>query len=533
MDCSAKQLSYGETGYFSPIVNAYVANDSRLKEFIKHPVSLQGIKNAIKSRQQFPQNRALLVSELRKQYSSLQLGEALENNIELLSRDNTFTVCTAHQPAIFTGNLFFVYKILHTIKLAEHLKNEVPGNNYVPVYYMGSEDADLDELGNIYLHGEKIIWDTKQRGAIGRMNTKGLEKIINRIEGELSVEPFGPELIDLLKRCYLESDDIQTATLKLIHHLFGEYGLVVLIADTPSFKKEMIPVFEDELFNQVSAGLVQKKSEEIGKDFKVQAHPREINLFYLKDNIRERIERENNEFIIVNTSTSFTEEEIKKELHEHPERFSPNVILRGLLQETVLPNIAFIGGGGELAYWMELKTVFENYRVPYPVLIVRNSFLIIDGKWKSKMDKLNISINNIFRPSVSLLNELVKRESDKQLSLDNEITDAKNYYQQLKNLASRVDPTLGNHVVALETRALKQLKELEKKMLRAEKRKFEDQSRQLETIKKELFPNNSLQERVENFMPFYAKWGTEFIHAIYKNSLTLEQKFVVLTAHSF
>ena len=529
MDCSSKQLSYDETGYFSPIVNAYVNNDSRLKEFIKYPVSIQGIKDSLKARKQFPQNRGVLVAELKKQYSSLVINESVNNNIELLSKDNTFTVCTAHQPAIFTGNLFFVYKILHTIKLAERLKNEMPENNYVPVFYMGSEDADLDELGNIYLHGEKISWETKQTGAIGRMNTKGLDKIIHRINGELSVQPFGVELTELLKKCYLESSDIQTATLKLIHHLFGEFGLIVLIPDNPAFKKEMIPVFEDELFNQVSTRLVQKTSEQIGKDFKVQAHPREINLFYLKDDIRQRIERVEDKFVVVNTEINFTEEEIKNELREHPERFSPNVILRGLLQETILPNIAFIGGGGELAYWMELKEVFDNYKVPYPVLIVRNSFLIIEQKWKNKMDKINISINNIFRPSLDLLNELVKRESDKQLNLENEIAGAKQYYGQLKNMADSIDPTLGNHVISLETRALKQLKELEKKMLRAEKRKFGDQSRQLESVKKELFPNNSLQERVENFMPFYAKWGAEFIQIIYKNSLTLEQKFEVLT----
>jgi bacillithiol synthase len=531
MDCRPQQLSYSETGYFSGIVNGYIANDSRLKEFIKYPVAVEGIKEAILSRKQFSQNRRILVEELKKQYSSLQVEKLLANNIDLLSEDNTFTVCTAHQPAIFTGNLFFVYKILHTIKLAERLKKELPENNYVPVFYMGSEDADLDELGHIYLHGEKIAWETKQSGAIGRMNTKGLDKIIDRINGELSVLPFGEALIELINKCYVESADIQTATLKLIHHLFGEYGLVVLIPDNPVFKKEMIPVFEDELFNQVSIELVEKTSAKIGKDFKVQAHPRNINLFYLKGNIRERIERQGNKFTVVNTNIVFSEEEIKVELYNYPERFSPNVILRGLLQETILPNIAFIGGGGELAYWMELKGVFEHYKVPYPLLIVRNSFLIIEQKWKNKMDKLKISINDIFRPSQDILNELVNRESDKQLDLKNENSQAIDYYAQLKNIAGIVDPTLITHVSALETRALKQIKELEKKLLRAEKRKFSEQSRQLESIKKELFPNNNLQERVENFMPFYAKWGAAFIKMIYNNSLTLEQEFVVLTTN--
>ncbi|MBO9572312.1 MAG: bacillithiol biosynthesis cysteine-adding enzyme BshC, partial [Chitinophagaceae bacterium] len=402
-------------------------------------------------------------------------------------------------------------------------------NNYVPVFYMGSEDADLDELGHIFLSGEKITWDTKQKGAIGRMNTKGLDKIVNRISGELSVQPYGLELIELLKRCYVESKDIQTATLKIVNELFGEYGLVVVIPDNKAFKNELIPVFEDELFNRRSSSMVEKTSEQIGKNFKVQAHPREINLFYLKDDIRERIEFKEDKFSVVNTAISFSSEEIKKELREYPERFSPNVILRGVLQETILPNISFIGGGGELAYWMELKEVFEYYKVPYPVLITRNSFLVIENKWKDKMNKMGISVNDIFKSSHDLVSELVKRESEKQLDLNKEIADANNYYAQLKNIAGQVDATLANHVEALQTRALKPLKELEKKLLRAEKRKYAEQSVQVEKLKRELFPNNSLQERVENFMPYYAKWGREFIRLIYEQSLTLEQRFVVVT----
>ena len=162
-------------------------------------------------------------------------------NIDLLSRDNTFTVCTAHQPAIFTGVLYFIYKILHTIRLAAWLKAEYPECNFVPVFWMGSEDADLDELGHIWLGGDTLTWDTRQTGAVGRMKTKGLDKLLYSIQGTLSVQPFGPQLIAMLKECYLESPDIQTATFRLLHRLFGESGLIVLIADTAQLKKLMLP----------------------------------------------------------------------------------------------------------------------------------------------------------------------------------------------------------------------------------------------------------------------------------------------------
>jgi bacillithiol biosynthesis cysteine-adding enzyme BshC len=303
----------------------------------------------------------------------------------------------------------------------------------------------------------------------------------------------------------------------------------VLIPDNANLKRKMIPVFEDELFNHHSSTIVEKTIVELSKKFKAQAQPREINLFYLKDNVRERIERNGNEWNVINTNITFDDKSLKAELNEHPERFSPNVILRGLFQESIIPNVAFIGGGGEIAYWLELKGVFEHYKVPYPVLVLRNSFLIMEEKWKEKIDKLRISIPGIFKDERDLMNEFVKRESGNQLTLAGEITNFSTYYDKLKTVAGQIDDTLTSHVAALQTRAIKPLQELEKKLLRAERRKYEVEKRQLSAVKNALFPNNSLQERVDNFMPYYAKWGKDFLKMVYDHSLTLEQKFVVIT----
>ena len=529
MDCTFTQLSYGDTGYFSNLVSAYINGVENLKPFYSHPVSPAGVAAAIEERKKFKVNREVLVEELRSQYKSLPQSPAVTKNVDLLLKENTFTITTAHQPAIFTGTLYFIYKIIHAIKLADHLNQQLPEYHFVPVFYMGCEDADLDELGHIYMDGDKIQWETNQTGSVGRMKTKGLEKIINRIEGELTVQPFGKELVTLLKECYLRDTDIQTATLHLVHRLFADYGLVVLVPDNAAYKKTMIPVFEDELLNHRSSIVVENTINELGDVYKVQAQPREINLFYLTDGSRQRIEREGAAWKVIDSDISFSKEELLNELHTHPERFSPNVILRGLFQETILPGVVFIGGGGEIAYWLELKEVFNLYKVPYPVLVIRNSFLVMEKKWKDMLDKLRLSVPDIFRDERDLLNDLVKRQSEKQLSLAEEITFAASYYDKLKEVASQVDDTLTTHVAALQTKAIKPLHELEKKLLRAERKKFHIQERQLNTLKNVLFPNNSLQERVENFMPYYAKWGKDFIRKIYDNSLTLEQQFGVLT----
>ena len=528
MEWISTHLTYRKTGYFSRIITDYLDQAAELSAFYTHPVSLEGIKSSLKARQQFPVDRQALVSVLKEQYGAVKPAAAVDRNIQSLLEDHTFTIVTAHQPAIFTGSLYFIYKILHTIKLAECLAKELPSYRFVPVFYMGSEDADLEELGKIYLGGEKLVWDTKQTGAVGRMKTKGLDKILDRIEGELSVQPFGQELIGLLKEAYLDSPDIQTATFKLLHQLFADHGLVVLIPDHAALKKKMIPVFEEDLFKEIPSGIVAETIKKLPDHYKVQANPRAINLFYLKDDLRGRIERVGDQFRVHDSKLQFSEEEMKQELQDFPERFSPNVILRGLYQETILPNIAFIGGGGETAYWLELKGLFNHYGVPFPMLVLRNSFLLVEKMWREKLESAGLTVTDVFSPEEDIINELVKQGSEHSLSLDREISEAEQYYGRLKELSGQVDQTLVQHVEALQAKAIEPLRGLEKKLLKAEKRKFGDHRRQIQAIQSVLFPLNGLQERIDNFMPWYAARGKEFIQDLYRYSLSLEEEFVVL-----
>lgn len=529
MDCKSTSIAYAQTNHFSGIITDYIRHSALLQPFYTHPVSLQGIEAAIAEKQASSVDRNLLVAELERQYSSIATTDIVKYNIKSLLSDSTFTITTAHQPNIFTGYLYFIYKILHTIRLSQTLKEKFPEKNFVPVFYMGSEDADLDELGKIFLNGEKISWDTNQKGAVGRMHTKGLGQLINRIEGEIMVQPHGAALVALLKECYTNDADIQTATFRLINALFAEYGLLVLNADNPNLKRKMIPVFKDDLLHQAASGIVEQTIDQLSKHYKVQANPREINLFYLKDDIRERIIKIGNEWKVTGTDIRFSEAELLLELDTHPERFSPNVILRGLYQETLLPNIAFIGGGGEIAYWLELKGLFAYYKVPFPVLVVRNSFLLIEKKWKDRLDKLQFQLTDLFKEENLLMDELVKRSSSEQLSLSNELNQLQAVYQQIKKLAAKTDPTLAAHTEYLETKALHRLQQLEKKMLKAEKRKFEASRQQIHAVKQALFPQNNLQERVDNFIPYYAKWGKTFIQELLAASLSLEQEFTILT----
>jgi len=525
---AAESVPYKNTKSFNAIVLSYLAGDNALSSFYSFTPTEEGIANAIAQKKEQSVNREALSAVLEDQYKSIAPSPEVARSLELLRAENTFTVCTAHQPNIFTGPLYFIYKILHAIKLAKTLSEKFPEQHFVPVYYMGSEDADLEELNHTYIDGKKYEWKTGQKGAVGKMQVDAdLIALIEAMNAQLGVSKNGEEFIALLKESYQKGSTIQHATFTLVNTLFGGFGLLVLVADDARLKSAMLPVFEADLFNASSSGIVEKTSGELSKHFSVQAQPRSINLFYFKDNIRERIERNGDIFQVVNTQLTFTEEAMRAELKNHPERFSPNVILRALYQETILPNIAFIGGGGELAYWLQLKDLFSHYNIIFPVLVLRNSFLVMEKRWTDLEQKLGLSTEQLFLPQTTLLNDQIKA-AGAWPTLSAEIEKLTALYDSLKTSAANIDPTLLQHIEALKAKAVKDLSRLEQKMQRAERRKKGDFKNQLATLKNGLFPRGGLQERSENIGYFYAKWGREFIDEIYRCSHSLEQEFVVV-----
>jgi bacillithiol synthase len=527
---SARKITYKQSGYFSRIITDYLEGNHKLRNFYSFDVNLEGLKAAIEKKQQHPVDRELLVSVLRDQYRDVNKTAEVSANIEKLLTTETFTICTAHQPNLFTGPLYFIYKILHAIKLAEYCKENFPEFEFVPIYYMGSEDADLEELNHFIVNGKKYEWNTSQSGAVGRMKVdKKILLLIEELEQQLGVEKFGQEVISLLRSMYTEGKTIMQATLELVNELFGTFGMVVLLPDDGRLKAALNPVFEDDLFRHIPSSLVNKTCNELSSQYNVQAKPREINLFYLKDDIRERFDKVNGNYVVNNSGLSFSPEEVKLLLKNEPAAFSPNVILRGLFQESILPDIAFIGGGGEIAYWLQFKEMFDHYSVPFPMLVLRNSFLVAEKKWMARMNKTNFSIEDFFQKEKELIDRLVKQLSLNEVSLNGSYKKTEELFTELTKRAGAIDSSLEKHVAALKKRSIHNLVELEKKMLRSEKRKHTDRINQLKSIREALFPENGLQERVENFSGFYAKWGRGFIDMLYKNSLTTEQEFTILT----
>lgn len=526
---AAEQVAYSLTGYFSSLVSDYLEANQKLDPFYTHPPNIDGIKAAMAARDSFNTPRGSLVDALNKQYEGVKVSEIVNANIQSLNDGKTYTVTTAHQPNLFTGPLYFIYKIAHTIALSRSLEKQIPGARFVPVYYMGSEDADIDELGFVTIGGQKLVWQTKQTGAVGRMLVDAeLLSLIKLIEGQIGVSVQGAAWVSLLKKSFTIGKTIADATFEIVHHLFGEYGLVVILPDSDKLKSLFTGVIGKELTTGFSNKAVQQTIKNLSADYKVQAAGREINLFYLQGNKRERIVQTSNGFEVAALGLHFTTEQILEDVKNNPSCYSPNVILRGVFQETILPNIAFIGGGGELAYWLELKNVFAEAAVPYPVLLLRNSFLLITAKQSQQLQKLKITIDHLFKGLQAMIDSFVKANSVHHLQINAQMAAIEAQYTLIKEQAANIDASLVDHIEALAHKQAQKLVQVQKKMLRAEKRKFEVEQQQITKIIEQLFPGGSLQERVENIADWYKIYGTHFVRAIVENSDDFSKGFTLL-----
>ncbi len=527
-------IDYKETGFFSHTVTDYLEDKPELRPFYGQRPDMKGFAALLKNKK-VTGNRDTLEKVLISQYKAIaQLSthhsQQVQDNIALLKSDNTYTITTGHQLNIFAGPLYFIYKIVTVIKLSRQLKEKFQDKNFVPVYWMASEDHDFAEINYTNIGGKKVHWWYEASGATGRINPDTMRQALNQYKGVLGLDHHANELAEIVETAYAKFDKLADATRYLVNALFGQYGLVVIDADDHELKKQFAPIMERDIIEQHSFKNIEATNKELEKlHVHIQVNPREINFFYLCDGLRERIVFEDNVYKVLNTEISFTKEELQKEIHSSPEHFSPNVVMRPLYQECILPNIAYVGGGAEVVYWMELKSNFEHYKIDFPILILRNSGLIIPKQSASKIARMELSTAEIFKSAEAIKTSWIKKHSDHELSLRDEWKQLQAIFADLRKRSFKIDPTLAQSTNAVEARLEHAINNLEKKLIKAEKKNYHTRLEQIDQIKAELFPKDSLQERNENFGLFYVKWGQHFIEELICNFEPLDFKFTVLT----
>lgn len=510
-------INRADSGIFSDQHAKLVYHQNDLTSFLGTPFDIEAFGQQIEKKSTFSaEQRDVLVDSLLNQYGELVISDSVSANIEALRDEKTFTVTTGHQLSLLTGPLYFVIKIAHVYKMTEKLKKQYPEYTFVPIYWMATEDHDYEEIQSMQLFGKKLEFDYEQRGPVGRFSLERFAEFKEEI-----LQFFGEDRREEVGRILeaYNGKNLTEATRGMVNELFGHYGVVIIDGDDQELKRMFAPTIKKELSEQFSNTAVQATNQELEKEgVKLQVTSRPVNLFYIQDGLRERIIPEGDCFSIKGVG-EFSLEELLAEVESAPERFSPNVILRPLYQELILPNLAYVGGGGEISYWLQLKGVFDQMECPYPLIQVRNSVIWIDRGTSKKMDKINFSLNDIFESADALKKRYVTENSSEDLDFSTIEAQLEAYQSLLKEQILKVDANLGQYAEVELKRLDKQMDAVRAKLIKTSKGKHDQAMKAIDMIKDRLFPGGGLQERSSNFLNFCAdgqvhNWLNRLIDAL-------------------
>ena len=326
--------------------------------------------------------------------------------------------------------------------------------------------------------------------------------------------------------------NLSESTRLIVHSLFKDYGLISIDADDHKLKSSFKEILIDEVNNFTCHNYVSATNDKISalldEKIKFQVNPRKLNLFLINDNKRYRLEYAKNSYNAVGSNLSFKKGEILEILNKNPEMFSPNVLMRPLYQEFLLPNLSYVGGGAEISYWLQLKSLFDYYKIPFPILTLRNSILLLNRRDIDFIDKNNIQISDLLRSKSLFIKNIINSNFKDNLNLDYEKKELKSIFKSLLKTATRVDKNLEAFVKSNETKQFKMVDSIEKKIIKSYKRKIEDLINSCEKIYDKANPDGILQERKINFSEYYSFIGKKMIKNIYDSIIPFDNKLIVI-----
>ena len=529
-----QHIPFVETGHFSDLVCDYLTDKEALKPFHSGVPSFETLyRQAHKKKKVFKAEiRKTLCESLVRQYQGMELELLVAENLQKLRDQNTLTITTGHQLCLMTGPLYFIYKIVSAIKLSQQLNAKYPDLDFVPLYWMASEDHDFEEISAFIFRGKKFQWNAQGGGAVGRIDTQSLDALLSLFKQELGTHIHATALKEIIEKSYASGNNLSRATRIFVNALFEKYGLLILDADDQKLKEHFSPYILEELQQQSCSKKVNEQIVNLQKTynsgFKPQVNPRDLNLFFLEEEKRHRLVLEKNGFGWEGKGDTVPTAQMIEWAEKSPEKFSPNVLLRPLYQEVILPNIAYIGGGGELAYWMLLKAFFQASGVPFPLLILRNAALVVEQKTARKIAKLKLELKDLFLSRNALINKKVRQISNIDLDLSPFKKTLEQQFEQLESLVHQTDASFEGAVNAQKAKQFKGIDRLETRLLKAQKVKLKDQVERLALLQEQFFPGGKLQERVENFTSVYLELGPDFIAFLIENFEPLSFDFSIV-----
>jgi len=501
------RIAFKQAPHISKLIRNYLSGEIPKSLYSQSP-NLKGLLAQAAIKKKHFSYRTELNKALKRQYQRCLFdkveGQNVLENIDLLSKENTLTITTGHQACLGGGPLYTFYKIISAISTCKKLNQLDPKNQYVPIFWMATEDHDWEEAKHFFFEEEKWVYDQEVNGPVGRVSTEGMKEWLKTFAAHLPPGQVTNEIIEHLEHAYLKHNNWADATRQWAHDLFGQHGLVIIDGDDPELKKLFARVMLAECTQSFAKSDTIHCSNILEENgFQVQVHPAQINIFYMGDGARTYVERTTSGYNL--NGLSVKEEELQQILEERPQDFSPNVVMRPLYQEWILPNIAYFGGPGELAYWFQLSDIFRRFSTPFPVLLLRHGFALLEEKNQQRYEKLNTPL---FDLSPKIWKETwVKKHTQVRLHLDEEKTKIDRIFSDLEQLAGQTDGSMMGAVRAQRAKQMKGLNKLEKKLMRAEKRFHVESMNQIEVLSQSLYPTGIPQERHDSLWQWWSAIG--------------------------
>lgn len=483
------------------IVQDYIDQNEDLADCYSFEHSFSGLKAASEARKARAVSCDVLANELDKQArESKFVSQLVLDNIASLKR-GAQTVTTGHQLCVYGGPLFFFHKILSAIALSNRLRES--GIDAIPVYWMASEDHDFEEINHVFIGSEKVVWNKEASGPVGKLDLTDLVDFKQKLSELFQSDPLKTDLLKKLDIVFSSDKSLAEAMRDFVYWIFADQGVVVIDADSTELKRQFIPVLKQELESQFSFNELERINQRLSaKDYNVQVEGREINLFFMEKGYRERIVKSNDGFATADGENHWKADEMIGLVESNPEKFSPNVVLRPVYQEVILPNIAYIGGPGELSYWLQLKPVFKACNVFFPAILLRDMVLIVDQKIQKRKNQLKLEYADFRRSHDEVLTQIVRQEGSHEFIVDQKLEQVEALLNQLQTELGALNRNLETSAETERNRIVKRLKALQKKTLRFDKNKADIADRRITEAQNALFPFNAPQERIHNWLQF-------------------------------
>ncbi len=516
----------------SNLYRTYVSSFEYVEKFYNAPfknlASQTELLNAVTHRHV---DRSQIGAILEEQQIRLGTGKNAEAHALLLQQEGTFAVVTGQQVGILGGPLYTLYKVITAIKLAEKLNNELPSYNFVPVFYLEAEDHDYDEISKIsiidarnelqsfqYLPEGKPL--EKNPGSVGSMVFDNeIESFLSTIEKNLQPSDFRISIMQQLRNAYRPGVDFATAFAAYINSLIPNSGLVILDPRDNALKHLIKPVLQKELqTHPKTSEIVIRRSALLEETYHAQVKPRAINLFIQHRGGRYLIEPRETGYGLKGARQRFSDEEMLSLVENSPELFSPNVLLRPIVQDYLLPTFVYVGGPSEIAYFAQLKEVYKHFDATMPIIYPRASATVIEEKVQRTIEKFDISPFDFFMNLELLQKNVSAKLSDVKLEdvFGKANTNIDESLKELRYALQMVDSTLTGSYDNARKKIEYQINRLKEKAYDAQRKNFSTAMRQIEKAALHVAPNGTFQERTYPLFQYCNKYSTEFVTWLYE-----------------